>query len=437
MVDKIRAAHYAYSDEMKPRFKREPLATAEAFSRRALAFDLFDALAVSPSSPALISSTYGGIEAVLMTLPEYTFLYQAYSKPISNLILQLPQSCHLFILVAQNHRQTLDRWLNDANASGRSTVVEAPNTMQFTVWAEDAYAAIRDTAGTPPTNTHLVEPATFRRAHDALIADEMARGTALNQYQVQLYFQGGNILIGDDFWLLGMDYAINSLEYGYVVPEANETKLEAIERAYGQALDHSKKLILIGSSLTVPAQEEIPIVINNEPWIERVYAGNAPGTTQPLFHIDMFVTLLGRNSAGKQMALVGDPKTAADIIGMPLSPYMMQPVFDDIAAKLTAIGVEVERNPLPLIYQDEPAKRRRYWYFATSNNALVQTIDGDRHVWLPTYGYGAWPELADTDAVNYQIWQSHGYTVHQLGDFHPFAFNLGAAHCITKYLGRN
>ncbi|MFT2089711.1 hypothetical protein [Paraglaciecola sp. 2405UD69-4] len=436
MTDIIRAPHYAYSDEMKARFKREPEATVEAFSRRASAFSLLESLAANPVNPSLVSSTYGGIDAILMTLPGYVFSYSSYSDPISDLIGKLPSQCHLFILVSQNHRTILDTWLQNANATSRTTVVEAPTTMQFTVWAEDAYAVVSDTAQSPATR-HLVEPATFRRAHDSLIADEMAKGSSLNQSQVQLYFQGGNLLIGDDFWLMGMDYAINSLNLGYVVPQAGETELQAIERAYGEALDQQKKLILVGSSLAVPAQKEIPIVINNEPWTEEVYAGNSPGTTQPLFHIDMFITLLGRSESGRQRALVGDPKMAADILGIPTSPYAMQSVFDDIAGKLEANGFEVERNPLPLTYQDDPSRKKRYWYFATANNALVQTSQGDEQVWIPTYGHGAWPELSATDDANAQIWRNLGYTVNRLGDFHPFAFNLGAAHCITKFLGRS
>ena len=438
MTEVIRPAHYVYSEEMKARYKSEAAATPEAFMRRALAFDLHESLATRPRTPSLVSSTYGPIEAVLMTLPRYVFLYPSYAEPLRDLLRRMPPSCQFFILVSAGHRRELESWLAAANAEFRATIVEAPASMQFTVWAEDAYVAVRDTAGDGGTsaNRHLVEPATFRRADDALIADEMAKGTSLFQSQVPLYFQGGNILVGDDFWLLGMDYAIESLRLGYVVPRPDETRAAAIERAYGHALDHGRTMSLIGSSLVVPTETQVPIVINGERWLERVYAGNNAGTTQPLFHIDMFITLAGRGAAGKQVVLVGDPKAAAEVLGMPLSPYAMHAIFDDIAAQLAAGGFEVVRNPLPLVYQDEPREKVRYWYFATANNALVQTVEGDRHVWLPTYGHGAWPELEATDIANADIWQALGYSVHSLGDFHPFAFNLGAVHCITKYLGR-
>ena len=81
---------------------------------------------------------------------------------------------------------------------------------------------------------------------------------------------------------------------------------------------------------------------------------------------------------------------------------------------------------------DDTERLERLWYFATGNNALVD----DGTVYLPTYGHGAWPELAATDQRNGEIWADLGYQVRFLADFHPFAENLGAVHCIKKYLGR-
>jgi hypothetical protein len=114
----------------------------------------------------------------------------------------------------------------------------------------------------------------------------------------------------------------------------------------------------------------------------------------------------------------------------------MVPIYNDIAGKISQMGFRVIRNPLPLVYQDDPSERMRYWYFATANNALVQVEGQTKNVWLPTYGHGDWSELQATDAANRQIWEGLGFQVQMLEDFHPFAFNLGAVHCIKKYLNR-
>ena len=116
----------------------------------------------------------------------------------------------------------------------------------------------------------------------------------------------------------------------------------------------------------------------------------------------------------------------------------MAPVFDDIARDLGRRGYAVLRTPLPLVYSDDADARLRSWYFATSNNVLVHAPEGERPtVYLPTYAHGPCAAtLAATDRANAEIWEALGYAVVGLGDFHPFAINLGAAHCIKKYLAR-
>ncbi len=337
------------------------------------------------------------------------------------------------ILINESNKEVLGQLLKEIGITKRSTVVTAPDYLRFTVWAEDAYAISKDLND---KQTYFVEPASFRRADDAYIADVVADATDLERTDARLYFQGGNILIGDDFWFIGMDYPLNSLKLGYIKVQPGEDTRTAVEKAYKEHLDHARKLHLIGTHLPVPSQQLVPITVNGEPWKQEIFRGNAPGTTQPLFHIDMFITLAGRDDNGVPIVLVGDPKMAADLLGETVSEFAMQEIFDDIAKNIEALGFSVIRNPLPLVYQDEASEKIRYWYFATANNALVQVEGKDKSVWLPTYGYGDWSELAVTDEENKKIWESQGFKVTMLEDFHPFAFNLGAVHCIKKYLTR-
>ena len=78
----------------------------------------------------------------------------------------------------------------------------------------------------------------------------------------------------------------------------------------------------------------------------------------------------------------------------------------------------------------------RSWYFATSNNALVhaprRAADGLAADLRRTARRST---CAATDERNAEIWEGLGFDVDALGDFHPFAINLGAVHCIKKYLG--
>ncbi len=128
---------------------------------------------------------------------------------------------------------------------------------------------------------------------------------------------------------------------------------------------------------------------------------------------------------------------AAQTLGQEVKPEAMVEIYDDIANQLSSLGFNVVRNPLPLTYDDDENTRDRYWYFATSNNALVLNDGFTKKVWLPTYGHRKWLELTATDAQNKTIWEGLGFEVIMLGDFHPFAINLGAVHCIKKYLKRS
>jgi hypothetical protein len=151
----------------------------------------------------------------------------------------------------------------------------------------------------------------------------------------------------------------------------------------------------------------------------------------------MFLTLAGRGPSGAYRVLVGDPRLATEILKQPLPPYAMVEVFDDIAEQLAAREFEVVRNPLPLVFVSDDKRRERTWYFATANNALVEVSDERMRVLLPSYGHTVWPELAATDQANVAVWEGLGFEAVLLGDFHPFAQNLGAVHCIKKYLARD
>jgi hypothetical protein len=197
---------------------------------------------------------------------------------------------------------------------------------------------------------------------------------------------------------------------------------------------------LVGSRIPVPGFGQDAWVkkttIDSRTWDEAMYRGNRIGTVQPIFHIDAFLTLAGRDSGGAYVVLVGDPRMATELLGQETLPHAVQPVFDDIAEQLVALGFRVERNPLPLVHHDDEINRVRAWYYATANNALVEITDSSRRVWLPTYENEDHPELERTDRSNSQIWQGLGFDVIPLSDFHPFARNLGAAHCIAKCLSR-
>jgi hypothetical protein len=285
------------------------------------------------------------------------------------------------------------------------------------VWAEDKFTMFSNESG----NRWILHPFFEDRGGDATAAKAIAGLSGWEYAEVERPLQSGNILVGDDFLLVGADStaAISGL---------------GIQ-------DASRTLHVIGSRVPVPgfqqSYESRNISIDGAKWCELCYRGNSENTAQPVFHIDAFITLAGRGASGRNQLLVGDPAMASGTLGTDLPDHAMRAVFDDIAVQLDMAGFDVIRNPLPLVYQDNHISKARQWYFASANNALVE-IDGARKtVWLPTYGYGCWAALEATDRINEQIWRELGFSVRTLGDFHPFAVNLGALRCMTKCLVRS
>jgi hypothetical protein len=393
----------------------------------------------TPVTPRIVSSAHGPLRHLLLCYPDYAEGDFSLEESYTDLLRSLPPTCALTVLVHPAVAADFDRIARRARPDDPPTVVEAPPWLAFSVWAEDGYVTVADT-GHDPARTFLVEPFMFPRYGDGLIADLVAEATDLQSTQVPLYFQGGNVLVGDDFLLIGTDYLVRTLEtwrenepvlLGEGSPSANARRL------FTATFDPGRRLHFVG--LTRPIPDDLlaprPFRQDGERWVEEVGAG--AGSLQPVFHIDMFLSLAGRDPAsGRYRVLVGSPTEAAAILGEPVPDHALPRAFDEIARRLERLGFEVVRTPLPRTYVDYPEERLRVWYFATSNNCLVEITEGSRRVWLPTYGHGPWAHLQATDEANRAVWEGLGFEVVQLGDYHRFAQNFGALHCIKKYLDR-
>lgn len=429
--------HYRYIEEMVNHFSKDM--SDEAMKKKALStLFLQDFISPKPKNPRIVSSAHGSIDRILLTIPSCATGEEDNPqwKIFKNLFLTLPQYTHFIILTHQSSREYIVNWLNENGLENRFTIGCLADYIKFTVWAEDGYAVVKDADS---GQTYFVEPHAFPRAGDELIADTVSGFTDLQTIQSPLYYEGGNILIGDDFFFIGADYAVKSLTYinSMISPNPGESKADLIYRLFHEYLDNAKRLFFVGCTIPVPSRQERKFDKKGERWREIYFIKNKGGTVQPLFHIDMFMTLAGRDENGKYRVLVGDPRMAADILGEPVSKYALAEEFDNIARNLAKLNFEVIRNPLPLTYLDDPEINERHWYFATANNALVEIKnEKEKTVWLPTYGYGDWSELKKTDEANKKIWENLGFNVVMLEDFHPFAENTGSVHCIKKYINR-
>ncbi|HYH27274.1 MAG TPA: hypothetical protein VEA19_00690, partial [Actinomycetota bacterium] len=290
-----------------------------------------------------------------------------------------------------------------------------------------------------------LRPVSFERGADDGIAEALAASTPLRIRRSSLWFHGGYVAVGDHFILVGRDCVEATLtmraERGAPAPPPDADPDAYVAALFEEELDPRRKVILVGTDRPVPQRTARSVVVDGRERLEIV--NEAAGRAQPLFHIDLFLSLAGRGPSGRYRILVGSPGLADRMLGRATVDHGMDALFDDIAEQLADEGFEVVRNPLPLTYADGEreidgqTRSVRVWYFATSNNCLVQ-IDEDagNQVWLPSYGHRGWSDLAATDAENERIWQSLGFNVRTLPSFHAFAQRSGALGCITKVLER-
>jgi len=378
------------------------------------------------TEPSFESSVHGRIEKVLLSIPSWVLRYQRQSEirgiagVYRDVLTTLNPNVSFLVITHEESESLLAGWLEELGVRSRTNVVPVPNRTKLSVWAEDTFTVCKDGSG----RRRILKPLSEEHTDESAIAESVAEFTGWELVDADRRFQSGNILVGDDFWFMGADSIGRSTE----------------DDELARTVDGSRKLHLIASRKPVPGFDdgfqERGINLGGREWSELCYRGNRTNTVQPIFHIDAFLTLAGRGCDGRYRVLVGDPDMAAQSLEMELPDHAMQAAFDDIAGHLEQLGFSVVRNPLPLVFDDNPISRVRHWYFATANNALVE-IDCKRNtVWLPTYGHGDWSVLEKTDRLNEEIWRNLGFETRMLTDFNQFAVNLGAAHCMAKCIVR-
>lgn len=423
--------------------------------------------------PSLVSSCHGQIEQLLFSFPEYAITNPESVAAYKSLIAALRNGTRFVVAHKEASKGEIETWFTDAGHDPNNIIwAEMASFVGFTDWAEDAYVVITDESD---GKRYLAEPWEFRRGADALIADAVEEYSSIQATQTPLIFQGGNCLIGDDFWLLGRDYfeetrALFKQQGGPIrVPPDTADLNQFIRDRYSEYIDGRKEMHLIGPKRRIPIPNYVATREGGDYFLDLPSGGTGP--FQPIFHIDMFITPVGKNDQGQNQLLVGSPTVADQILGR-TSPYALHEIYNDIADELKAKGFDVIR--CPLVHQPSSGGKRklkslqklavergneellaqvqvlqaegataeteiniRDYHHITWNNCLVENSGAvGKNVYLPTFGHGEYAELAEVDAHMKSLWEGLGFTANMLGDFNSFAKRMGVVHCISKYLVR-
>ncbi|MCP5119387.1 MAG: hypothetical protein GY953_51960, partial [bacterium] len=133
---------------------------------------------------------------------------------------------------------------------------------RHSIWAQDGYCCLQSDDG----RTVLLEPLAFNRGGDHFVAEQVAAETNMEAEVTKYYIEGGNILAGDNYLLVGKDY----LEYNQQQTGESEAELtQSFRDLFG--VEH---VIWLGLDQAV----QFPIYVYE-------------GRYQPIFHIDMYITL--------------------------------------------------------------------------------------------------------------------------------------------------
>jgi hypothetical protein len=423
-------------------------------------------------APGLTSSFAGSIDRILFSFPAWAVADPKLPPAYTSVLGALRVGTRFIVVHNPSVRPVIEQWFTAAgHPLDNVDFVPVPDYVLITDWAEDAYVSLKDA---DDDTAYLMEPWSFLRAGDALIADAVEEHTAIRASGSPLVFQGGNCLIGSDFWLLGADYFADSVALlsgsssPVPVPAGTDPRT-LVATLFSTYVESRRRLIQIGTRKPIPLRDYVGTKEGDDHFLDLPTGG--AGTFQPIFHIDMFITLVGADDGGPFQVMVGSPTLADQHLGTS-SPFGLADVYDGIAKELENQGFAVTRNPLvhrptlgptyelrrlrelsmqpdgetlvPAVAEltaagaDDGTKVRiRDWHHITWNNCLVensQTVG--KHVYLPTFGHGPQADLAAIDDEMKSLWESLGFTVHLLGDFNPFAARLGVVHCIKKYVTR-
>ena len=408
---------------------------------------------------ALQSDTGGPIERIAIVLssdflqPSHAAKLYAYETLVQKL---LPGST-LVVLTEIHLFQKVENWLSGLSLSCSSTIAAVAPEGTLTnrrgaIWIQDRFLS----AGQNENRKHLIPKTNAEGQHGQLLADY----ERIDTQDVQVHLDGGDCIVGEDFWLVGaksvektallmqrpndLGIAQNKIAdidrralhvVGYH-PTDIEGSWQRLKWIFGEA--HS--LATMPIERNCQSQSDNPSTAYSTFLARFVSAAFSQSFAlksssrklyQPWHHIDLMVSATGTRRSGKPLLLVADPT-------MPPSPVLHESRsfavrLDAVAKRLSDNGFAVERNPAPYYKNtNEPHSRptpRGY------NNVLVQNIPSNI-VWVPQFG-DIESELTDVDLANCDIWASLGFQVIPVHGWSATATNQGALRCAAKVLTRS
>jgi len=343
--------------------------------------------------------------------PAFAASYRGF---LARLLQRFPASIWFALVTHSRAAPAMRCWL-DAHADlNRIRVIDVEDSLRFSVWVSDIFVFCEE-------NGRMVvyAPCQFPRAEDARLAERIARALGLPCLRSELFFQGGNLLVTRAGVLIGADDVSALAETRPGMPRAD------IARLYAKTLGQGTTVLELGATDRIYG-ERGRAHGSRAGWTSRIYPGTPQNGSQPIFHIDLCVTLLG----GRRVA-VGDPVLAGELCQATRADPGVAEGLNAFAATLARAGFDVVRVPLAFLQAEDPVNHSLASFPALSQNVIADF--GTRRVFVPSAAdLAPFEGLASLDAVHLALWEENGFSPVLLDDLKPVFHRLGGPRCLVK-----
>lgn len=348
----------------------------------------------------------------------FQFVYEEPQKGIRQQNLpQAPPNYELVRLRQQvNSPYALPEML--ANWSEEIESIATKGYMGYRRWTQDPFVVLQDCE-----KPVLLQSSFHQRVCDFFLPLELARNpeTDCLVKPTLLYLEGGNILAGKTCAFIGKDL----IRQNMMQRQEEEAKVISDFRIELGVED----VVVLGFG---NKREKIPI----HP-MAREINGNSK-SYQPLFHLDLFMTIGGMEEE-REIVFLASPQLTREVLGAQADEMELPTEFEDHFESIRS-SFDPERFrmvELPIFYHQQTLYS---W-----NNCLVEIYEGNKVVYLPDYI----EEEEDVEEINpalevvqakvQSIFEQKGFQVNWIESgrmFRRLARFGGSLHCVTKVMRR-
>jgi hypothetical protein len=380
-----------------------------------------------------LSSVYGKIEQVLLSVDGdlqhmsafrmgsyYKELFTAFSDRVSFVVMG-----HFGQEAEQNLRETLAQEGLDPDLIQVHTPLadeaERELSRRQGEFIQDPFVVMESQHG----ETLLLEPYRGNLEQNGFLAEQFADATGYALLPTRYLLEGGNILIGDDYALIGRNLLErNRLKF---FPNEDPAKAEAmitkdLKKAFGM-----RYLFWIGST----ERMEHPL----QDW-------SGPEAMQPFYHLDLFLTLGGKSKMGDEIVLLAEIDTASfDPAPSPeqaLALMQLNAALKGVKDQLQHYsndfpGPKFLIEEIPMSGKISGAGTQLHFVPYSYNNAQVEWYHGISRIYLPKF-----PKRQNVEDRLRENLPGLGFSrvTFIAYDMEMFAQRKGGLHCLTKVLRR-